>query len=179
MMTKSVLCLLSVLSIAACSRDRSDAVAKSDNGPLADSAVRTTGAGASIAGTLPKGTVVNASIQQQVSSATNSKGDPVRAFVTKNVVDSAGHVVIPGGSSVVFTIAQLGPARAGGSTAGSLTLSLSAITVGTVKYVPRASVGSVPHTLMGESANGGKDVVVGPGTPVTITFTEPLKISAN
>jgi len=54
------------------------------------------------------------------------------------------------------------------------------MSVGGTTYEPNASVGAVPHTLKGRDAEFvNRDVIVTPGTPITITLIQPLKISAN
>ena len=119
-MTKNARLLLILACTAACSRDKSPSAQTASDRSGADSTVYTSGAAASVPGTLPSGTVVVASIQQSLSSDQNAVGDKVRAVVTQNVVAKDGRVVIPGGSSVVFTIAPLGPASAGGAAGSSV-----------------------------------------------------------
>jgi hypothetical protein len=142
----------------------------------------------STARTLAVGTTVQATIQQSVSSRSNTTGDHVNAIVRLNVMDDGGHVVIPGGSAIVLTIAQLAPAKNSGVADGVIALNVTAMTVGGAKYEPKASVGAVPHTLkgrgatqsvVGNTAGADRDVIVTPGTPITITLTQPLKIFAN
>ena len=129
---------------------------------------------------LPAGTVMLASIQQPVSSDSSKAGGQVAAILSRNVVDKAGRTVIPGGSSIVLTIAQLGPAKSGGATDGVIALELKAMTIGSKVYSPAAEVGPVPHQATGaETPDHGRNIVVSPGTPIAITLTRPLTINPN
>ena len=178
-MTTNARYLVILAGLLACGKDKPESARSAASFPAGDSTAYTSGAAASTPGTLPAGTILMASVQQTLSSDRNAIGERVRAVVTQNVVGANREVVIPVGSSVVFTIALLGPAPAGGTADGTLALNLSNITVGKMKYSPSASVGPVPHTLIGKSGARGRDVVVTPGAPIAITLTEPLKISAN
>lgn len=175
--------------------------------------------------TLASGTTVSATIQDSINSRTNTVGQHVTAVVTADVTDDAGHVVIPGGSAIVLAIAELGPALNSGQADGAIALRVVSVTVGGTTYEPSASVGAVPHTLVGRGVTksavgnvvvgtavgaaigqavsknqkgtiiggaigavaGGaraatiadRDVVVTPGTPIVITLTQSLQISAN
>jgi hypothetical protein len=126
---------------------------------------------------LAAGTTFQATIQDNISSTTSATGQRVKAVVSLNVVDAAGHIVIPGGSSVVLRIAQLRPAKRTGD--GVITLAVESVTIGDSTYAPVASVGAVTHTMRaGAAAESDREVVATPGTPITIQLTHPLKISA-
>lgn len=127
--------------------------------------------------TLASGTVVQASIQEPISSVDNAAGQQVKAIVSRNVMDG-GSVVIPGGAPIALTINTLHRSTSNG-TGGLVALGVASITVGDTPYVPGASVGPVSHVLEpATSTTGDRDVVVTPGTPITITLTQPLKIAA-
>ncbi|MDQ6718632.1 MAG: hypothetical protein M3Z17_09845 [Gemmatimonadota bacterium] len=129
---------------------------------------------------LPAGTMMMASIQQSVLSDSSKTGGEVAAILSRNVVDDAGRTVIPGGSSIVLTIAQLGPAKTGGITDGVVAFELKAMTVGSRSYSPSADIGVVPHRLVGaETPTHDRGIVVSAGTPIAITLTRPLTITAN
>ena len=140
----------------------------------------------STAYTLAVGTIVQATIQDTVSSRSNTPGERVSAIVSRNVMDG-GHVVIPGGAAIVLTIVRLGPARNPGDADGVIALDVTSMTVGDRPYAPSASVGSVPHSLKGRAVFGragaatlgDRDVIVTPGTPITITLRQQLRIPAN
>lgn len=137
-------------------------------------------AGAQSAGTLATGTVVDATIQQAISSRTDRAGDRVRAIVSLNVVDAAGRVVIPGGSTVELTIARLRAATSAGD--GEVALVVALIAAGNARYAPSANVGTVAHTLEPARTDAAhptdRDVLVTPGTPIAIRLTQPLPITA-
>jgi hypothetical protein len=129
------------------------------------------------ASTLAAGTTVQATIQDAISSTTSTTGQPVKAIVTLNVVDGAGHIVIPGGSSILLTIAQLRAATSAGD--GVILLAIKSVVVGDSTYAPAASVGAVSHTMKaGVAADTNREVIATPGTPITIKLTQPLRISA-
>jgi type IV secretory pathway VirB10-like protein len=134
---------------------------------------------ASAARTVAAGTAIEATIQDPVSSRTNTAGQQVKAIVSRNVLDAGGTVAIPGGASIVLAIAQLRQAKGASATDGSIALSVTSLVVRDTTYTPSARVGTVAHTLAPVAGTpGDRDVVVTPGTPITITLTQPLKISA-
>ena len=149
----------------------------------ASAAVAAVPAGASR--TLQPGTIVKASIQDAVSSRTNTAGQHVTAIVSQNVMDGAT-VLIPGGAAVVLTIVRLTPAHRLEDADGVIALQVRSLTVGKTSYEPGATVGLVPHTLLGRAPGGAmtatqtdRDVIVTPGTPIIITLTQPLTIAAS
>ena len=134
---------------------------------------------ASTASTLAAGTTIEATIQDPISSRTNTTGEHVKAIVSRNVVDGGGRIVIPGGAAIVLTIAQLRSPNKSGTADGVVMLDVTSMSVGGMTYEPSASVGTVPHTLSAGAMPADRDVIVTPGTPITIRLTQPLKISAN
>ena len=140
---------------------------------------------ASASRTLQAGTIVQASIQDAVSSRSNAPGQRVAAIVSQNVMDGAT-VLIPGGAAVVLTIVRLTPAHRLADADGVIALQVTSLTVGKTSYEPGATVGAVPHTLVGRAPGGAitatqtdRDVIVTPGTPIIITLTQPLTIAAS
>jgi type IV secretory pathway VirB10-like protein len=140
---------------------------------IADSTARVVSA----ARTIAAGTAIEATIQDPVSSRTNSAGQQVKAIVSRNVLDAGGGIAIPGGASILLGIAVLRPAKGTSATDGSIALTMTSVVVRDTAYALSARVGSVPHTLAPiAGTTGDRDVVVTPGTPITITLTQPLKI---
>jgi type IV secretory pathway VirB10-like protein len=183
------------------------------------------GAVSSSARTLSNGSAVAVTIQDAISSRTNTVGQHVNGVVSGDVMDNSGQVVIPSGSPVVLTITELGPALNSGQKDGALALRGTSVTVAGTTYDLGATVGAVPHTLEGrgitKSAVGNvavgtavgaavgqaigkdqkstiiggavgavaggaraatladRDVVVAPGTRITLTLTQSLTISSN
>jgi hypothetical protein len=144
----------------------------SDSGDLAGKGGKGGASATSTLGLLAVGTTVQATIQDSISSRRSKTGAQVHAIVSRNVMDGTGRVVIPGGAAIVLTIATLGAAK-GPTDDGIITLDATSITSAGTTYTPSAGVGVVPHALL------GRDVIVSPGTPITITLTQPLKIAAN
>lgn len=129
--------------------------------------------------TLAVGTTIKATIQQSISSGSNKAGEHVNAIVSLNVLGDGGQIVIPGGSAIVLTIARLQPAIGSAVADGVIELEVTSMTVGATTDKASASVQAVPHTLQGRAAApADRDVIVTPGTPITITLTQPLSISA-
>jgi YMGG-like Gly-zipper len=218
-MSRSFIAGLLAFGLLACGRAESKDLA-GQGAAIAGAAASATPVSASLA----SGTAVSATIQDAISSRTNTVGQHVSAIVSGDVTDDAGRVVIPGGSALVLTITKLGPAKNSGQADGAIVLDGTSVTVGGTTYDLAATVGPVPHTLKGrgitESAVGNvavgtvvgavvgqaigkdqkstiiggaigavaggaraatvadRDVIVTPGTPITLTLTQTLKISA-
>jgi hypothetical protein len=164
---------LLAFSVLACStHEREDAAATH---AAADTAALPPGALS-----LAIGTKVEATIQQSISSGANATGERVKAIVSRNVTDAGGRVVIPGGSEIVLTIAQLRPATGAAALDGAIALDATAVVVGASTYATKASVAAITHTLMpSTSIPANRDVVVTPGTRITLTLTQSLTISAS
>lgn len=127
--------------------------------------------------TLPAGTALQATIQEPVSSSDSRVGQHVRGILSLNVLNASGHIVIPGGASIVLTIVQLRPAKTTGD--GAIVLGTTSVTVGDSSYALTGTVGAVAHSVKaGPAVQGDREVTATPGTPITITLTHPLTISA-
>ena len=127
--------------------------------------------------TLVAGTTLRATIQDSISSTRNRAGQVVNAVISLNVVDAAGHTVIPGGAAIRLTIAQLRGATSAGD--GVITLTLTSLLIEDSTYAAAASVGAVAHTMnAGATATASREIVATPGTPIIITLTQPLTIAA-
>lgn len=189
-MPKSVLAFF-CCGVIACSGSDQDSSLRSDTAAIKQVELADTAAAI-----VAEGTVVQASIQEPVSSLGGKLGQRVKAVVTLNVADPRGRVMIPGGSEVVLLISELERPKAIGMGDGRIAFSVQSIVVGTTTYEPAAKVGAITHAVQpritadvsarapastGASATGmssARDLVVTPGTPITITLTQPLKISA-
>jgi hypothetical protein len=132
---------------------------------------------------LASGTRVSATIQGALSSRTNVVGDTLQAIVSANVTDARDSVVIPAGSTVLLTVAQLEPGSDRASPQGRLALVVSAVTVHAQPYPVKADLEPVPHHLEGRGAatdaanTSYRDVVVSAGTPIVFTLAQPLNVS--
>ena len=130
--------------------------------------------------TLPAGTEIEVLTNQNIDSKTATEGQVYSADVARDVVDSAGRVVIPKGSPAELVIRRV---SAGNVTGGSeLTLDLQSVKVGGHRYVVstedvqqqgKAGIGAnkrtgemvgggaVLGTLIGAVAGGGKGAAIG------------------
>jgi hypothetical protein len=121
---------------------------------------------ASTARTLPGGSAVAVTIQDAISSRTNTVGQHVNGVVSGDVMDDAGLVVIPSGSPVVLTISELGPALNSGQKDGAIALRATSVTVAGTTYDLGATVGAVPHTLEGRGVTKSAVANVAVGTAI-------------
>jgi hypothetical protein len=174
-MAKLLLVGLFAFGVLACSRSDSADLASKGEVVASGGAIKPD----STPRTVAAGTIIKATIQQSISSGSNKTGEHVNAIVSLNVFGDGGQVVIPGGSAIVLTIARLEPAIGSGVADGAIALDVTSMTVGATTYAANARVEAVPHTLQGRAAApADRDVIVTPGTPITITLTQPLKFSA-
>jgi hypothetical protein len=79
------------------------------------------------------------------------------------VADPSGHVVIPAGSTVQFSIAQLEPAKSKNAADGKLALHADAILIDGRPHPVSADVQAVPHELRGRGVTAGEAEKVGVG----------------
>jgi hypothetical protein len=129
---------------------------------------------------LPAGTEIAVLTNQAIDSSSGSSGQTYSADVADNVMDAAGHVVIPKGSPAELVLRNVSK---GNVTSGpELTLDLESIKVGNRRYmVNTADVqqkgegglgankrtgeyvggGAVLGTLVGAIAGGGKGAAIG------------------
>lgn len=173
-MSKTLCALLFTGGVLACSRTDGVDLAKkrrvaSDSAALSALPTRM----------LAAGTTITATIQQPLSSRSDSAGEPVTAIVSLNVMDDGRHVVIPGGSAVTLTITRLAPATTLDALDGVIALDLKSMMIGGMTYSPSATMGDVPHTLRRrDTKRPDRDVIVSAGTPISITLTQPFRIHA-
>lgn len=111
---------------------------------------------------LAAGAIVDIAAADTISSRTAKVGDPFTAHVVEDVRNSAGKVVIPAGSTVKGTIADVKPAPNPRS-AGTLTLSVTSITVRGTSYPLDATVDSLETVHKGRGITAGEAEKVGAG----------------
>jgi hypothetical protein len=97
-----------------------------------------------------------------ISSRTAKPGDPFTARVVEDVKTASGDVIIPAGSVVNGTISDVKPAP-NPRTAGTLTLTVSSITVRGNTYPIEASIDSLETTHKGRGVTSGDAAKVGAG----------------
>lgn len=108
------------------------------------------------------GTTMDIAAADTISSRTAKVGDPFNARVVEDIRNGAGKVVIPAGSVVNGKIADVKPAP-NPSTPGTLTLTVSSITVRGTSYPIEASVDSLETIHKGRGVTSGDAAKVGAG----------------
>lgn len=121
---------------------------------------------ASIGRTLPSGARVQATIQDSLSSRINRAGETVTAYVTTDVLDAPGGMVIPSASPVVLTIEHLDPGSDQVQPGGRLSLIVTSVRVGGQTYPLSANLEPVPHTMVGRGVGKDEAERVAVGTAV-------------
>jgi hypothetical protein len=97
-----------------------------------------------------------------ISSRTAKAGDVFTARVVEDVKNAAGQVVIPAGSVVNGSVTAVKPAP-NPRTPGTLTLSVTSVTVGGNTYPIEGSIDSVETTHKGRGVTTGDAAKVGAG----------------
>jgi len=112
--------------------------------------------------TLASGTHFDMAAGDTISSRTAKTGDPFTARVVEDVKNAAGQVVIPAGSVVHGTIAEVKSAP-NPNTPGTLTLAVSSVMVRGTSYPIEASIDSLETTHKGRGVTTGDAAKVGAG----------------
>jgi len=108
------------------------------------------------------GTTMDIAATDTISSRTAKVGDAFTARVVDDVKNAAGRVVIPAGSVVHGTISDVKPAPNPRSP-GTLTLSVTSVTVRGTSYPIAASVDSLETIHKGRGVTSGDAAKVGAG----------------
>jgi hypothetical protein len=111
---------------------------------------------------LASGTRLDLTATDTLSSRTNKAGDAFTARVASDVKDLSGNVVIPAGSTVNGTITAV-KAAPNPRTPGTLTLSVTSVTVRGTSYPIEASIDSVATQRKGRGVTTGDAAKVGAG----------------
>ena len=112
--------------------------------------------------TLGAGTHFDMAAVDTITSRTAKVGDPFTARVVEDVRNAAGKVVIPAGSQVSGTITDVKPAP-NPRTPGTLTLSVSSVTIRGTNYPLEASIDSLETVHKGRGISTGDAAKVGGG----------------
>lgn len=112
--------------------------------------------------TLSAGATFDVAATDTISSRTSKTGDAFTARVVEDVKNAAGQVVIPAGAAVNGRITDVKPAP-NPSTPGTLTLSITSVTVGGNTYPIEASVDSLETVHKGRGVTTGDAAKVGAG----------------
>lgn len=116
--------------------------------------------------TLSSGTRVEATIQNALSSRTSKPGEMFTASVAGDVKDARGRVVIPAGSTVALTIAQLEPGSDQVRPEGRLSFVVNAVKIDGRSYEVTAALEPVPHHLEGRGVTTDEAARIGAGTAI-------------
>ena len=111
---------------------------------------------------LAAGTRLDAAATDTITSRTAKIGDPFTARVVEDVRDASGNVVIPAGSTVNGRITDVKPAP-NPRTAGTLTLSVTSVSVRGNTYPIDASIDSLETVHKGRGVTSGDVAKVGAG----------------
>ena len=112
--------------------------------------------------TVPAGTRLDLTVNQELSSRKNKPGDTFTAKVAADVRDANGTVVIDQGSTVNGSIVAVKPAP-NRRTPGTLTVALSTIETNGKTFPIRATIDSVQREYRKQSINAGDAAKVGVG----------------
>ena len=112
--------------------------------------------------TIPAGTHIDLTINDELSSRKNKPGDTFTAKVHSDVRDPSGAVVIAAGSTVNGSVVAVKPAP-NRRTPGTLTLALSTIETNGKTFPIRATIDSVATEYRTQPINGGDAAKVGIG----------------
>jgi len=111
---------------------------------------------------LTQGARFDVAATDTITSKTAKVGDSFTARVVEDVKNAAGEVVIPAGSTVNGKIADVKPAP-NPRTPGTLTLSVTSVTVGGNTYPIEATIDSLETTHQGRGVTTGDAAKVGAG----------------
>lgn len=111
---------------------------------------------------LSAGSTMDVAANDTITSRTAKVGDAFTAHVVQDVKNAAGQVVIPAGATVNGKITEVKPAP-NPRTPGTLTLSVTSVTVRGNSYPIEAAVDSIETTHKGRGVTGGDAAKVGAG----------------
>jgi len=112
--------------------------------------------------TAGSGSFLDMAVADTITSRTAKAGQSFTASVVDDVRDAAGHVVIPAGSTVQGTIDAVKPAP-NPNTPGTLTLSVSSVTIRGTSYPLAAHIDSLETIRKGRGVTTGDAAKVGGG----------------
>ncbi len=113
---------------------------------------------------LAAGAVVSATADREISSKTDKAGQTFTATVAADVMDATGTVVIPAGSRVSLTIAEIHESENKGDKTGKLSLTPTSVEIAGTGYTLEASAVALDRTLRDRKTNAGDVAKVGAGT---------------
>ena len=113
---------------------------------------------------LASGATLSATADREISSKTDKPGQTFTATVASDVKDASGTVVIPAGSKVTLTVAEIHESENKGDKTGKLTLTPNSVEIAGTSYSLDASAVALDRTLRDRKTNGGDVAKVAVGT---------------
>ncbi len=113
---------------------------------------------------LAAGATIATTVDREISSKTDKAGATVMGTVASDVTDASGRVVIPAGSKVTLTIAEIHESENKGDKTGKLTLTPTAVEIQGRSYAIDGSATALDRTLRDRPTNAGDVAKVGAGT---------------
>ena len=112
------------------------------------------------------GARVGATLDVGLSSRVNKSGESFQATVIRDVADSRGNVVIPGGSTVTLAIGKIEPGSDQTRPEGRLELSVISVRVNGTSYPLYATLDPVTHKMVGRGITKDEAARIAAGTAV-------------
>ena len=112
---------------------------------------------------LASGTVIATAVDQEIHSRVNKAGEVITTTVSSDVADSRGRVVIPAGSRVTMTIAEIHESENKGDKTGKLMLTPTEVAIAGKTYPIVASAEALDRQLQDRKTNAGDVAKVGAG----------------
>ncbi len=113
---------------------------------------------------LAAGAVVSTTVDREITSRTEKAGQSFIATVSADVQDASGYVVIPAGSKVTVTIAEIHESENKGDKTGKLSLTPTSVEIAGRSYPLEASAVALDRMLRDRKTNGGDVAKVAVGT---------------
>ena len=160
-------CLLAILALAACGTPgTSDGAMKDGRDVATGKSANVERAAVAATHTIGAGTRIEVEVSDALSSRVNKPGETVRTTVRSDVMDERGKVAIPAGSRVVLEIVQLEPGSSQVRPEGRLVLEASSIAAAGTTYPLVATLGDIPHEMVGRGITTDEAARVGAGTAI-------------
>jgi hypothetical protein len=113
---------------------------------------------------LAAGTVISTTVDREITSRTDKPGATVTSTVASDVKDAQGRVVIPAGSKVTLTIAEIHESENKSDKTGRLALTPDSVEVNGTSYALAGTAQALDRTLRDRKTNAGDIAKVGAGT---------------
>jgi hypothetical protein len=115
---------------------------------------------------LSSGTTIDVTMGETITSRSNEAGETVTTTVDTDIKDEVGRIVIPAGSVLELTIAEITPATNRSQADGTLILQVTRVMVRDQAYPLSGEITSLSHTLKGRGVTVGEVEKVAVGTVI-------------